>query len=85
MSRSDSNRKLSGQLKALRHQAWHPGEPDGPPWRNDIHALIAIFALAAALTLLRSPAPQELSYTELKQAEREDRIAQVTFAAWGRD
>ncbi|MEA3641205.1 MAG: ATP-dependent zinc metalloprotease FtsH [Lamprobacter sp.] len=57
-----------------------PTQPGGtPPWQNALYALIAIFALSAALSVLRSPGPEAISYTELKQAVREGRVAQVTF------
>ena len=83
-------RGLRDRLKALRPQSnpqsKQTSEPaglreagGGPPWQNAIYALIAIFALSTALSLLRSPTPQQLSYTELKQAVRDGRVAQVTF------
>ncbi|MBK1705262.1 ATP-dependent zinc metalloprotease FtsH [Halochromatium glycolicum] len=73
-------RRLSKRLEALRPATESPpGAGSGPPWKNAIYALIAIFALSTALSLLRSPGPEELSYTELKQAVRDGRVAQVTF------
>ncbi len=84
-----AKRGLSERLKALRpskgsveHRRSEPGRFDlgnGPPWQNAVYALIAIFALSTALSLLRSTGPQEISYTELKQAVRDGRVAQVTF------
>ncbi len=52
---------------------------DGPPWRNYAIALVAVIGLAAALNVFLAPSPVELTYTELKQAVREGRVAQVTF------
>jgi cell division protease FtsH len=51
----------------------------GPPWPNMLYALIAVVALSTAWSLLSAPTPQELSYTEFKQAVRDGRVAQVTF------
>ncbi|MEA1052105.1 ATP-dependent zinc metalloprotease FtsH [Lamprobacter modestohalophilus] len=76
---------LRDRLKALRPDSGRtaqpgPHQPGGtPPWQNALYALIAIFALSTALSLLRSPGPQAISYTELKQAVRDGRVAQVTF------
>jgi hypothetical protein len=52
---------------------------DGPPWRNYAIAAVAIIGLAALLNFFVGPSPVELSYTGLKQAVREGRVAQVTF------
>jgi len=82
---SETKRGLSDRLKALRPDSGRPAQPapqrpgGTTPWQNAIYALIAIFALSTALSLLRSPGPEEISYTELKQAVREGRVAQVTF------
>ncbi|TVQ85028.1 MAG: ATP-dependent metallopeptidase FtsH/Yme1/Tma family protein [Chromatiaceae bacterium] len=51
----------------------------GPPWRNYAIALVAIIGLAAVLNLFVGHSPTELTYTELKQAVRQGRVAQVTF------
>ncbi|MCF7997314.1 MAG: ATP-dependent zinc metalloprotease FtsH [Chromatiaceae bacterium] len=82
---SETKPGLNDRLKALRPDSGRPAQPGPqrpggtPPWQNAIYALIAIFALSTALSLLRSPGPEEISYTELKQAVREGRVAQVTF------
>ncbi|MBK5929812.1 ATP-dependent zinc metalloprotease FtsH [Halochromatium salexigens] len=82
---SETKRGLSDRLKALRPDSGRTAQPGpqrpggSPPWQNAIYALIAIFALSAALSLLRSPGPEAISYTELKQAVREGRVARVTF------
>lgn len=65
----EAKRGLSDRLKALRPDVGRPSKPDpsqpdgGPAWQNAIYALVAIFALSTALSLLRSPTPEELSYT----------------------
>ncbi|WPL16567.1 ATP-dependent zinc metalloprotease FtsH 3 [Thiorhodovibrio winogradskyi] len=82
---SGAKPRLRERLKALRPNFGRPTktsptQPGGtPPWRNALYALIAIFALSAALSLFRSPGPQAISYTELKEAVRDGRVAQVTF------
>ncbi|MFP4247375.1 MAG: ATP-dependent zinc metalloprotease FtsH [Halochromatium sp.] len=83
--RAETKRGASDRPKARRPPSKRSAAPGpsaaggGPPWQNAVYALIAIFALSTGLSLLRSPVPQELSYTELKQAVREGRVAQITF------
>jgi len=70
--------KLAGIKQMLK--TTKPGG-GGPGWLGYVVAILVIAAVATVLQLVAAPETARLSYSDFKQAVREDRVARVTFEA----